>query len=84
MSFDFRHLDCDHVGRLAQIVASNMGWLAENGHAKWKSVQLDYALKGWEQYDCVRRYLGRATTPGAAKASANPVLDAIKRTVRRQ
>ena len=82
VSFDFRHLDCDHVGRLAQIVASNMGWLAENGHAKWKSVQLDYALKGWEQYDCVRRYLGRATTPGAAKASANPVLDAIKNALR--
>ena len=82
VSFDFRHLDCDHVGRFAQIVASNMGWLAENGHAKWKSVQLDYPLKGWQQYDCVRRYLGHATAPTTAKASANPVLDAIKNALR--
>ena len=82
VSFDFRHLDCDHVGRFAQIVASNMGWLAENGHAKWKSVQLDYPLKGWQQYDCVRRYLGNATASTTAKASANPVLDAIKNALR--
>ena len=82
VSFDFRHLDCDHVGRFAQIVASNMGWLAENGHAKWKSVQLDYPLKGWQQYDCVRRYLGHATASTTAKASANPVLDAIKNALR--
>ena len=82
VSFDFRHLDCDNVGRFAQLVASNMGWLVENGHAKWKAVQLDYPLKGWEQYDCVRRYLGRTTTPTAAKASMNPVLEAIKNALR--
>jgi uncharacterized protein len=48
VSFDFRRLDCDNVGRFAQLLASNMGWLVENGHPKWKSVQLDYPLKGWE------------------------------------
>jgi hypothetical protein len=84
VSFDFRRLDCDNVGRFAQLMSSNMGWLMENGHPKWKSVKLDYPLKGWEQYDCVRKYLPR--TAGAAapakSAEANPVLDAIKNILR--
>ena len=80
ISFDFRRLDCDNVGRFAKILASNMNWLVDNGHPKWKSVKLDYPLKGWEQYDCVQKYLGRASaTPAAAKRSeANPVQDAIR------
>jgi TRAP transporter TAXI family solute receptor len=83
VSFDFRRLDCDNVGRFAQLLASNIGWLRDNGHAKWKSVQLDYPLKGWEQYDCVRKYVGRAApTPASAKSSENPVLDAIKGMLR--
>lgn len=82
VSFDFRRLDCDNVGRFSQLLASNMGWLTENGHVKWKSVQLDYPLKGWEQYDCVRKYLGRPAAPTSAKSSENPVLDAIKSMLR--
>jgi len=80
VSFDFRRLDCENVGRFAQILATNMGWLSDNGHPKWKAVKLDYPLKGWEQYDCVRKYLARtAPTPAVAKSSElNPVLDAIK------
>jgi TRAP-type uncharacterized transport system substrate-binding protein len=57
VSFDFRNLDCESVGRLAQILYENISWLRENGHPKWKSVDLDFPLKGWEQYDCVRKYL---------------------------
>jgi TRAP transporter TAXI family solute receptor len=84
VSFDFRRLDCDNVGRFAQILAGNMGWLVDNGHPKWKSVKLDYPLKGWEQYDCVRKYLPRtASAPTAARAAeSNPVLDAIKNVLR--
>jgi hypothetical protein len=80
VSFDFRRLDCDNVGRFAQVLATNMGWLSDNGHPKWKAVKLDYPLKGWEQYDCVRKYLARtAPAPAVAKSSElNPVLDAIK------
>jgi TRAP transporter TAXI family solute receptor len=54
VSYDLRRLDCDNVGRFAQLLASNLVWLTEHGHPKWKSVQLCYPLKGWEQYDCVR------------------------------
>jgi uncharacterized protein len=84
VSFDFRRLDCENVGRFAQVLSSNMGWLVENGHPKWKSVKLDFPLKGWEQYDCVRKYLPRtAAAPASAKSSeANPVLDAIKNILR--
>jgi TRAP transporter TAXI family solute receptor len=86
VSFDFRRLDCDNVGRFAQILASNMSWLTQNGHAKWKSVQLDYPLKGWEQYDCVRKYLAASPTVSAVSASPrpadNPVLNAIKSFLR--
>jgi hypothetical protein len=84
VSFDFRRLDCDNVGRFAQILASNTGWLIENGHPKWKSVNLEYPLKGWEQYDCVRKYVARTTVAPASprSAEANPVLDAIKNILR--
>jgi uncharacterized protein len=79
VSFDFRRADCDYVGRLAQTVTKNMDWLITNGHPKWKSVDLEYPLRGWEQYDCVRKYLGKPARPAAERqASTNPVMDAIK------
>ena len=81
VSFDFRRKDCETVGRFAQVIARQMPWLTENGHPKWKAVDLEFPLRGWEQYDCVRRALGKPITPaGRAGGSpgANPVSDAIK------
>lgn len=80
VSFDFRRRDCDNVGRVAQLVASRVEWLQKNGHPKWKAVDLNYPLRGWEQYDCVRKYLGKPAPPSATKARSglNPVFDAIK------
>jgi hypothetical protein len=80
ISFDYRRRDCDSVGRFAQTLFENRTWLVQNGHPKWRSVDLDYQLRGWEQYDCVRRYLGKpAEAPRARTAPAdNPVMDAIK------
>ena len=81
VSFDFKRKDCDTVGRFAQTIARQMSWLVENGHPKWKVVDLDFPLRGWEQYDCVRRALGRAPLPAAARTGpggGNPVVDAIK------
>ena len=82
VSFDFRRRDCDSVGKFAQLISRNLDSLQKNGHAKWKVVDLNYPLRGWEQYDCVRKALGKA--PGAAatdpttRSSQNPVFDAIK------
>jgi uncharacterized protein len=80
ISFDYRRRDCDHVGRFAQILSENRAWLVQNGHPKWRSVDLDYQLRGWEQYDCVRRYLGKAPEAPRARTAPveNPVMDAIK------
>jgi uncharacterized protein len=82
ISFDFRRGDCDNVGKFARLIQDSIPWLVKNGHPKWKSVDLEYPLKGWEQYDCVRKYLGKAVAPGATNAPAakkgNPVMDAVK------
>jgi uncharacterized protein len=80
VSYDFRQRDCESVGKFGQILANNLDWLRKNGHPKWKVVDLDYPLKGWEQYDCVRKYVQRQRPAPAAKgkSSANPVLEAIK------
>jgi TRAP transporter TAXI family solute receptor len=79
VSFDFRRADCDHVGRFAQVVARHRDWLMTHGHPKWKTVDLDYPLRGWEQYDCVRKYLGKPVRSAPERpGSGNPVMDAIK------
>ena len=80
VSFDFRGRDCENVGRFAQTVSEKLDWLIKNGHPKWKSVDLEYPLKGWEQYDCVRKYLGKPVQGAARSRSAdvNPVMEAIK------
>jgi TRAP transporter TAXI family solute receptor len=59
VSFDFRRANCEYVGKFAQILNENMDWLKENGHLKWNYVDLEFPLKGWEQYDCVKKYIVR-------------------------
>jgi TRAP transporter TAXI family solute receptor len=79
ISYDFRQRDCENVGKFAKIVADNIDWLIKNGHPKWKAVDLEYPLRGWEQYDCVRKHLGKSTSAPTRRSSAsNPVMDAIK------
>jgi uncharacterized protein len=81
VSFDFQRRDCDTIGQFAKIVADNMEWLGRHGHPKWKSVDLDFPLKGWEQYACVRKYVKKTDPPRPGtrvQAAANPVMDAIK------
>jgi TRAP transporter TAXI family solute receptor len=79
VSFNFRRANCEFVGQFARIVNDNIDWLRENGHPKWKFVDLDYPLKGWEQYDCVKKYLVKK--PQAApkpSVDINPILKAVK------
>jgi TRAP transporter TAXI family solute receptor len=82
ISFDFRRRDCDAVGAFAKNLADNMDWLVKNGHPKWKTVDLNFPLKGWEQYDCVRKYLGKSIEavprPAATPGGGNPIMDAVK------
>ena len=60
VSFDFRQKDCEVVGRFAQAVSDGLEWLRKNGHPKWKAVDLNFPLKGWEQYDCVAKYVRKS------------------------
>lgn len=80
VSYDFRMANCQNVGKFADILEKNIDWLRKNGHPKWNSVDLDYPLKGWEQYDCVKNYGGK--TKRLIKQNAtnetNPVLEAMK------
>lgn len=79
ISYDFRSIHCDNVGRFAKILSDNLAWLKKNGHPKWSVVDLDYKLKGWEQYDCVQKAIGKQKDLQRRKASeVNPVLDAIR------
>jgi uncharacterized protein len=80
ISFDFRRRDCETVGKAAKVLSENKDWLIKNGHPKWKSVDLDYTLRGWEQYDCVRKALGKpvAVTTRPRSAESNPVMDAVR------
>jgi hypothetical protein len=61
------------------MISENFEWLKKNGHPKWNQVDLNYTMKGWEQYDCVQNYIGKKKEIQRRKPSEiNPVLDAIK------
>jgi TRAP transporter TAXI family solute receptor len=80
ISYDFRGGNCENVGKLSRILYDNLAWLRENGHPKWKVVDLNVTLKGWEQYDCVAKALQPAKRRAPDKArNVNPVLDAVKK-----
>jgi len=80
IAYDFRGPTCERVGQFAKILYENLEWLRGNGHPKWKSVDLNVTVKGWDQYDCVQKAIKksqRSTSP--TPAGVNPVLDAIKK-----
>ncbi len=78
ISYNFRHSNCENVGRVGQLIYEHLDWLREHGHPKWKAVDLDFPLKGWEQYDCVKRKLVALPAFQATPSEINPVLQAIK------
>ncbi len=80
IAYDFRGPTCERVGQFAKILYENLEWLRGNGHPKWKSVDLNVTVQGWDQYDCVKKAIKRfqrGTSP--TPAGVNPVLDAIKK-----
>jgi TRAP transporter TAXI family solute receptor len=80
VSYDFRGVNCENVGKFSKMLQENLEWLRANGHPKWKSVDLNAPVKGWEQYDCVKKYLQPSQRPAPERSrDSNPVLDAIKK-----
>lgn len=78
VSFNFRRVNCEFVGEFSTAIYENMDWLIQNGHSKWRSVDLDYPLKGWEQYDCVKNRLRKLQYIRKSSAEVNPILNAVK------
>jgi uncharacterized protein len=78
VSYDFRRSNCENVGDFADAIYENMDWLIANGHSKWKSVDLEYPLKGWEQYDCVKTRLQHKRVVNKSTGEINPILKAVK------
>ena len=78
VSYNFRKKHCGNVGRIGRYIYDNLAWLKENGHPKWNAVDLDFPLKGWQQYDCVQKKLAPKTAAPQRTETVNPVLEAIK------
>jgi TRAP transporter TAXI family solute receptor len=80
IAYDFRGPTCENVGKFAKILYDNLEWLRGNGHPKWRSVDLNVAVKGWDQYDCVKKAIQKSQRSASpTPTGANPVLDAIKK-----
>ncbi len=78
ISFNFRYANFKNVGRAGQLIYENMDWLKQHGHPKWLAVDLNYPLKGWQQYDCVKNRLPYTSFTSNEAHETNPVLQAIK------
>jgi TRAP transporter TAXI family solute receptor len=80
VAYDFRNHHCNAIGHVARLMMDHLDWLRFNGHPKWKTVDLDETVKGWEQYQCVVDYTPGATavkTEFSSTRKPNPVADAI-------
>ena len=79
VAYDFHDRHCDAIGTLAQLIRRHLPWLRENGHPKWKQVDIDAVVPGWERSLCVTEYMPISdAATGSAADRPNPVADAIK------
>jgi hypothetical protein len=46
VSYDFRNIDCESVGRFCQLLHENFNWLKENGHPKVEVSGLELSFEG--------------------------------------
>jgi len=81
VAYDFRNHHCRTIGGVAGLIMENLDWLRFNGHPKWKTVDLNATVKGWERYPCVSK---AGPAPAAAEEEEvesrkpNPVAEAIE------
>jgi hypothetical protein len=52
LDYDTENVNCGHIRRFAQVIRDNLAWLSENGHEKWKSVDIDAPLDPSLQSAC--------------------------------
>jgi uncharacterized protein len=85
VAYDFRNYNCEIIGHVARLIKDNLDWLRSNGHPKWKSVDLNERVNGWQQYPCVKDYISatiESETESAPGRKPNPVADAIQAVFR--
>src|SRR5262249_1933131 len=71
MSFDFRYENCLNIGMVANRLKVNLEELQEKtGHPKWRQVDLNTKVPGWERYECVSRYLNARVGMAAGRRCA--------------
>jgi hypothetical protein len=81
VAYDFRNHHCRTIGMAAWLIRENLDWLRFNGHPKWRTVDLDATVKGWERYQCVANvspYPIDAELEPSRTRRPNPVADAIE------
>jgi TRAP transporter TAXI family solute receptor len=81
VAYDFRNQYCNAIGRLAWLIRENLDWLRQHGHPKWKTVNFNESVKGWEPYECAIDYMPRPHEGHNVRSpdtDANPVVDAIQ------
>lgn len=74
MSYNYRKKHCDNIGKLTRIIYDNLDWLKENGHSKWKNVDMNSTLNNWERYDCVVRALNHNQLPNNTSSVTKSLL----------
>jgi hypothetical protein len=54
IAYDFKGKQCDNVAMVARLIKENLDELRERlGHEKWRDVDPDAEVAGWERYACV-------------------------------
>ena len=71
VAYDFRNYHCRTIGAAAGLIRDNMEWLRFNGHPKWRSVDLNGEVKGWERYKCLN-HAGSAAAMARSETDRNP------------
>jgi uncharacterized protein len=73
---------CEAIGEVARHVMAGLGWLMTNGHPYWKRVDVQRPVKGWNQYDCVRGYVGHPSAAVTHRAPGMAVIEEGEDSVR--
>jgi TRAP transporter TAXI family solute receptor len=60
VTYDFKGPQCDNVAMIARLIAENLDELQRFGHEKWRDVDLNALVDGWQRSPCVTR---RMSTP---------------------
>ncbi len=54
MTFNYKGDNCQYIYKIGQRIRNSLNELKENGHSKWKEVNLDLELGGWRPYGCLK------------------------------